>query len=126
MNSKIIALALLIGMASCTKYENNVNGPNDVRSLPSLHLGISQTSTDYFFPAPTSYESWDATTDCHYVQGNLKLDVTIGLDGKIYTLPQGTYNGVTFVIKLPSAVSEAAMVFPATGQYYTVVWEMVP
>lgn len=123
MKNIIIALALLIGLASCTKYEDNTNSTTDVRSLPALHAVI--LGTTYDFPAPTDYQMWDATTDCHYYQGDLKLDVTVFLDGRVWSLPHGTLKGFTFSIVPPEGASGGIIMF-TSGDFYPIEWVMVP
>lgn len=124
MFNKIIALILLTGLLSCTKYDNNTNTATDLRSLPSIHTEILGYSYD--FPAPTSYQMWDATTDCTYEQNNLVFDITVGLDGKLYTLPTGKYNGQIFIITPPSSLSGATILFTGLGVQKPCVWVMVP
>jgi hypothetical protein len=124
MKNIITALALLIGLASCNKYEDNTNTMTDTRSLPSVHFSFN--GNDFNFQAPTSYKPWDAMTECDYVQGNLVMEITFGLDGKPYTLPQGKFNGQNFTVNYGTASSTAIILFYNTGQWYPAVFEMVP
>lgn len=100
------------------------NSDNNSRSLPAIHAVILQDTFD--FSGPTSHQDWDDFTDCVYAKNNLVVEVRVGLDGRPWSLPTGTYNGDGFIIHTGSATSEPIILFQATGQWFNIVWEMTP
>jgi hypothetical protein len=122
MYKLIILLALLIGLASCNKFDNF--GPDDSRSLPSLHTVI--LGQDFYFPSPTSHADWDATTDVGYAKGTFKVGFTIGLDGRVMSPPVGEYNGESFMVVVPTQTEGATIWFTSQAKWVPIVWEMVP